>query len=196
MEKILLFGGSFNPIHKGHTNLIRRAAEILKTDKILVIPTGKSGYKVTEDFADSNHRLNMCRLEFDGTDIEVSTVETDYENQRYTYQTLEKLTEEYKNAEFYFLMGSDMFLSLHNWKNPDRVIELTNIAVALRDNAEIEDLKKYREQNFRDSRVIFLETEKIDISSTKIRKDIKEGKIPCGLSKSVYDYIKKNRLYI
>jgi nicotinate-nucleotide adenylyltransferase len=196
-EKILFFGGSFNPIHNGHTKLVKKVAKRLNIEKIVLIPTGKSGYKETDDFASSQDRLNMCRLATEDSNIEISTVETDVAEQSYTYSTLKKLHKIYEDFDFYFMMGSDMFLTFHSWRNPTEVLAQTSLVIIPRDSSEIDDLENYAIDKFKDylEKIIFVDVEKIDISSTKIREDIRNGKNPKGLNKKVLDYIKENNLY-
>ena len=196
MERILLFGGSFNPIHSGHIEIARRMSGKLGTDRIIFVPTGKSGYKETEDFASRRDRLNMCKIALQDTNIEISTVELDKEEQSYTYQTVQQLKAENPDSKLYFLCGSDMFLTLHTWRNPKDIFKYSAMAVALRGKDELELLEKYKKQYFADFEIVLIDAGKIDVSSSQIRKAIRNGEKPIGICDGVYDYIIEKRLYI
>lgn len=195
MKKILVFGGSFNPIHDGHIKIALRAADELSADRIIIVPTGRSGYKSKCVLASREDRLNMCRLAVDGTGIEISTLELDRDEQSYTYQTVAKLKKEYSGSKLYFLCGSDMFLTLHTWRAPDKIFDSASIAVALRGNDERDDLLNYKQKYFPNEDIVFVNIGKIDISSTEIRESLKCGKRPVGINPKVYAYIQKKRLY-
>lgn len=196
MDKILIFGGSFNPIHSGHIEIARRMSEKLGADRIIFVPTGKSGYKETEDFASRTDRLNMCRIALKNTNIEISTIELDKEEQSYTFETVERMKTENPNSKLYFLCGSDMFLTLHTWRNPKDIFKYSAVAVALRGKDELEILQKYKQQHFADFEIILIDAGKIDVSSSQIRKAIRNNEKAEGICDEVYDYIIEKRLYI
>lgn len=195
MEKILIFGGSFNPIHSGHIEIARRMSEKLGTDRIIFVPTGKSGYKEAEDFASRTDRLNMCKIALQNTDIEISTIELDKDEQSYTFETVAALKAENPNSKLYFLCGSDMFLTLHTWRNPKGIFKYSAVAVALRGMDELDLLEKYKQQYFPDYEIILVDVGKIDVSSTKIRQAIINKTKAEGLHPEVYNYIIEKRLY-
>lgn len=196
MEKLLIFGGSFNPIHSGHIEMACRVKKRLGIDRVVFVPTGKSGYKETDDFASRNDRLNMCIIALKDTDIEISTVELDREEQSYTYETVAELKRRNPQSELYFLCGSDMLLTLHLWRNPKQIFDYSKLVAVLRDDDDIDTLNNYKKQYFPENEIIFLDVGKIDISSSQIRADIKSGRKPQGIDDGVYDYIMQKGLYI
>ena len=89
--KIGIFGGTFNPPHKGHTRMIEKMAEELELDKVLIIPNKIPTHKRCDDLADNKHRVAMCKIAFNNPKFEVSTMEMDRETSSYTIFTVDEL---------------------------------------------------------------------------------------------------------
>ena len=120
MERIGIYGGTFNPPHLGHIGAARCAAAALGLDRLLVIPDRIAPHKqLPVDSPTPEQRLEMVRLSFGGEpNVEVSDLELKREGVSYTYQTVEQLKEMYPEAKLYLMMGTDMFTSFHQWRNP------------------------------------------------------------------------------
>ena len=132
MGKIGVFGGTFNPIHNGHLNLISSFQKEFEFDEILLIPTNVPPHKQANNIVEKEHRIEMCRLAIeDISNASVNEIEFERAEKSYTYVTLSQLKQEYNDAKFYLIMGSDMFLSLKTWYKYD---ELKKIAVSQREN--------------------------------------------------------------
>ena len=131
MMKVGIYGGTFNPVHTGHIHAAKQAAEILGLDKLILIPDRIAPHKeIPSGSPTPEQRLEMLRLAVAGeTGIEVSDIELKREGKSYTYLTVEALSEEYPGAELYLLMGTDMFLTFHTWKNPERITAKATLAV-------------------------------------------------------------------
>ena len=197
--KIGIMGGTFNPIHTGHLLLAEYAKETCGLDKILFIPTGNSYMKDQSEILGGQVRLKMVDMAIeDIEDFESSDIEIIREGNTYTCDTLEELKKLYPSAKFYFLTGADSFLNLHKWRNPDKILEQATLVVVTRDGASQETLEKQREyllERF-GGEVIIVEFPTIDISSSDIRKRIKEGKsIRFQVPERVWEFISKNNLY-
>ena len=132
--KIGIYGGTFNPIHTGHIHAAKQAMEILKLDKLLMIPDRIAPHKeIPSGSPTPQQRLEMLRLAVEGVPgIEVSDMELKREGKSYTYLTVEALRDEYPDAELYLLMGTDMFLSFHTWMNPERITAQATLAIMYR----------------------------------------------------------------
>ncbi len=197
--KIAIFGGAFNPVHLGHVEIVKQLKSIYNFDKILIIPTKISPHKSNDEFVSETHRFNMCSLAFkDIENCEISRIELDKESVSFTYHTLEILKNIYPNDEFYLICGSDMFLSLLNWKNPDMIFKYAKIIGFIRDNESIDTMQEYQEKLQSlgaDSSIC-----KVYIppySSTYVRQAIKKGiEISEFLDTKVKDYIENNNLYV
>lgn len=172
--RIAVFGGTFNPIHIGHVNVIRSVLKELKPDKLILMPTHIPPHKNACDLASDEHRLEMCRL----TAAEFASVTVDdYELQNsgrsYTVSTMEHLRQIYPKDELYFVMGSDMTKTFLTWYQPKRITELCKLCCLSRSDKDSRVLLKYID----DIRAIgadcsIIESDPVEISSTKVRADI------------------------
>ncbi len=189
--KIGIFGGTFNPVHNGHINLVKNFKRELTLDKVLIIPTATPPHKQAEQLASGEDRLQMCSLAFKGL-AEVSDTEISRGGKSYTVNTLETLKEIYKDDTFYFLVGSDMLLSFKRWYRWEDILAMCTLCAADRNNeetcrdADAEFFKK----------VIFCDFPKTVVSSSEIREKIKKGEdISSLVPQEIELYIKEKGLY-
>lgn len=199
MMKIALFGGTFNPVHNGHIKLIDTVNKLYNFDKIIVMPTKTPPHKICKDLADSNDRLNMCKLAFSGYDkIFVSDYEIKNTQKSFTYLTIEYLKRKYEDIEIYLIIGSDMFLSFETWKNFKYILKNVSIITAARDNIEYNEMLKYKNILSKfgaDCEVINIKP--YIVSSTQIREAIKQNQdYGFYVPDEVVKYINNNKLYI
>lgn len=181
--KILIFGGTFNPIHYGHLNILHCAQEKINPNLTIIIPTGKTSYKDKHPI-NSSDRLNMLKIAFTQyQNLIISDLEIKNDSNSYTVNTINDLKKQYLDAEFYLLIGSDQWNELDTWHNYNDLATQVKFVVAKRDNLE---LKAY--SNFQP---IVLDNEILNISSTQLRKFVKRYEIPY----SVLEYINNNGLY-
>lgn len=199
MKKIGILGGTFNPIHNGHLALGESAYRQLGLNKVIFISSGISYLKKDIIMPSKQHRYEMTCLACSNYPYFISSdIEVKKEGNSYTFETLSELKEIYDDSEFYFICGADTLFSLETWKNPDIIFTLATIVVAVRDELVTEDLqKKINELNSKyKASVIILSFNKIDISSTYIRKKISNNEdVSDLLPEEVYNYILNNRLY-
>lgn len=189
--KIGIFGGTFNPVHNGHVNLVKNFRKKLKLDKVLVIPTANPPHKQAENLVSGQDRINMCNLAF-GNLAEVSDVEISRGGKSYTVETLEELKKIYKEDDFYFLVGSDMLLSFKRWYRWEDILGMCTLCATDRNNEE--SCKDADEDFF--NKIIFCNFDKFVISSSEIREKLKSGDdVSSLLSEEVIDYIKEKGLY-
>ena len=132
--KIGIYGGTFNPVHTGHIHAAKQAVEILGLTKLLMIPDRIAPHKeIPAGSPTPEQRLEMLELAVAGEEkIRVSDIELKREGKSFTYLTVEALAELYPGAELYLLMGTDMFLSFHTWRNPERITAKAALAVMYR----------------------------------------------------------------
>ena len=199
MERIGIYGGTFNPPHIGHVGAAKQAVSALGLSKLLLIPDRIAPHKVMpEGSASPEQRLAMLRLgAVDCPQIEVSDIELRREGPSYTYVTVEQLRERYPDAKLYLLMGTDMFLSFHTWRNPDRILQNVSLAVLYRgekgEAAAIDALKTRMEGEGHEIRLV--KNEITPISSTQLRRLLAFGCADDFLPKGVGDYIRQQELY-
>lgn len=196
---ILIYGGTFNPPHKGHAGALRAAVEHFHPDRILVIPTALPPHKDLPDgTASPRLRMELCRLAFSELPgVEISDLELRRSGVSYTVDTLEQLRGENPDARLLLLMGGDMVLSLLHWRAPERILQLAEIVVVARTAEEPDRLAAFCRMLETQHRAVVhrLETEIVEISSTQLRRAIQQG---CGgeyLAPAVLQQIEKNGCY-
>ncbi|MCX7657437.1 MAG: nicotinate-nucleotide adenylyltransferase [Oscillospiraceae bacterium] len=199
MEKLAIFGGTFNPIHNGHINLAKRFKDELSLDRVVLMPAKKSPWKSGEELVCDEDRLNMCSLAAEGlSGFEVSNYEIKKGGTSYTVETLRYFKQAYPDSELYFIMGGDMFLSLEKWFCFEEILSLCTILAAARRGGEYENLKIFEDRlkGLYGAKTRVLEMEPYEISSSEIRKMIKLRKdFSCYLPERVVKYIMSKNLY-
>ncbi|GHU53000.1 hypothetical protein FACS1894132_04010 [Clostridia bacterium] len=187
--QIGIFGGSFNPIHNGHIHVIKSAKELCGLDKVYVVPAYISPLKNTKEYVSAEHRLNMCKLATENLPFaEVSDIEIKRQGVSYTIDTLEYFEKINTNAELYLIIGSDNFLNLHKWFRYEDILKICNLIVIPRSISDIPIIEK----KCKNDRIIVLNTEVLDISSTLIRMSTKYH---CFLPLKVVEYCVVNKLF-
>lgn len=200
MKKIGIFGGTFNPIHKGHIKCIEEIDKELSFDKILVIPDKFPPHKETKDLASDTDRLNMCSLAARRLKkAVVSDIEIKEQQKSYSVYTLRKLINIYPKDKFklYFIMGSDMLLCFEKWYEYKEILSLCSLVCISRSDNDTSKLELCAEK-LRDvgGEVIIVNTEPLEISSSEIRQSIRDGKdLSCFLDELVVKYILENDVY-
>ena len=193
MMKTGIFGGTFNPPHKGHTRLAEKAAEFLGLDRMLIIPSCIPPHKIPGKLASGNDRMEMCRLAFEGDFYEISSMELDRGDKSYTVETLRELKKLYPDDEFYFIIGSDMLATFTQWYCWEEILTLANICAASREKGFEPDLSVYTPEQR--ERFVLLDVEPFEVSSTQLRRIVAgEGETDL-LDEKVRRYIEENDLY-
>ncbi len=218
--KIGIFGGAFNPIHYGHLRSAEEVFEIFSLDKILFVPDGKPPFRKSE-LTEARHRYKMVNSALkDNPYFKTSGIEIKTQGKSYTVNTISRLKKKYKNAEFFLILGIDAFLDLPEWKQPEKIIGLTNLIVISRPGYSfselssspyliidvpvkvLKELDKGSKTKFsfslREGKECFLcRVTGLNISASGIRDIIKTGKdVKYLLPDSVKSYIISHKLYI
>ena len=203
--KIGIYGGTFNPPHLGHVTAARAVFELLKLDRLLVIPAGLPPHSDLPDHSPTAaQRLEMTRLAAEqmGLDgkVEVLDMELSRAGKSYTSDTLAQLKERYPDDELWLLMGTDMFLTLQAWHAPEKILSLAGIAAFGRTEADTEELfsvqRDYLYKTYPQARIFTLTIPGvIDVSSTELRQKLAEGTGGALLPPAVYGYILRQGLY-
>ena len=132
-NRIVFFGGTFDPPHKEHINIAKSASKYYSPDKFIVMPTAIPPHKKVFFSADAQDRLNMCKLAFSEIEnLEVSDMEVKHGGKSYSYITIGKLKEKYPEADIIFLMGSDMLRTFSEWKNPEDILSVCRLSLCER----------------------------------------------------------------
>jgi len=171
--KILLFGGAFDPPHRGHISILKSAVEYKAFDKVIVMPTGTPTHKkgCTAPF---DVRLHMARAAFGNIadNIEVSDWEGTNLQDDYTYRTLQHLQQQYEDAQIYMIIGSDSLFSLDSWKNAEYVMNNCTALVFAREDELEDDIAVKTEQLEKlGAKIEFVKAEIISVSSSQFRRE-------------------------
>ena len=195
MKKVGIYSGTFDPVHEGHLAFARDAREHCGLDKVYFMveprPRRKQGVKALE------HRAEMVRIAIDGEPKFSSIV---LNQQRFTAdKTLPVLMEIFKGAELHLLMGDDWLSHLAGWPQLEKLIKNVKFAIGIKkyDRKEIERRMAalHHARGFSVQYDLF-NVSKPGYSSSAIKRAVKNGKRPDGLTPRVYDYIRANNLYL
>ncbi len=194
--RLAMYGGTFNPIHRGHMNAAQAVVAALELDRLLLMPAGIPPHKaLPEGSATPAQRLEMCRLAAAALDkVEVSSIELDRTGPSYTVDTLTQLREQYPEAELWLVVGTDMVLSFDRWRQPDRMARLCRLAVMARDEQDRQSIAQ-KAVELRESlglQVDIIHCPALPMSSTQVRQSLD----PALLHPAVADYVAEHRLYL
>ncbi len=204
MLKIGIYGGSFNPPHLGHLAAARAAVAALGLDRLGFIPAGAPPHKtLAPGSPDRAQRLRMTAIAADQLLMpavtEVWDTELHRQGKSYTADTLEEAAQRWPGDELWLLMGTDMFLTLHHWVEPERILALAGVCAFGRTEKDSEEVfapqRDYLSRTF-NARVTTISVPGlVDISSTRLRELLHEGKGREFLPQAVYGYILREKLY-
>lgn len=197
---IAIYGGTFNPVHKGHYNCLRSVIDSISLDKVIVVPDRIPPHKSAQDLVSGKDRLNMCKLAFtDMKQVVVSDWELRQQGKSYSVITLRHFQQKYPNDKLFFIMGSDMLLSFESWYEYKEILRLATLVCVSRENAVTDEiLKNHADRLIAENggEIIVVKTEPFEISSTRLRKMLNNSsECYCYLDKKVVQYIKDNKLY-
>ena len=184
-----LYFGSFNPIHTGHLIVANHVIQHTEIDKIWFVVSPHNPLKDSHSLLNEHDRLHLVNLAIeDNPKFRASNVEFQLPKPSYTIDTLTYLTEKFPLERFSVIMGADSFQNLHRWKNFEQLVAQYSFVVYNRPGFEIED-------NY-GARVTLLDAPLLQISSTYIRRQIKEKKsIKYIVPANVEQYILENKYY-
>ena len=214
-NKVGLFGGTFDPILYGHLRAAEEITQILNLSKIYFIPSAIPPHKEENNITPAHARLQMLKLAIEGNQhFDILEYELEKQTPSYTVDTLEYLSSEHPDLEFYFIVGNELFNHIDTWKNYKRLFELCNFAVITRPgfsdvdssriplelkddfryHNSIENVISYTNNNSRD--IVFTEIRGIEISSTDIRNSVRSTKsIKYLVPDKVEKFITSEKLY-
>ncbi|MDY0131087.1 MAG: nicotinate-nucleotide adenylyltransferase [Desulforegulaceae bacterium] len=201
-----IFGGTFNPFHKGHLNAAEAAFKGLNLKELIFIPVYLPPHKGYSTLASSEDRIEIIKKSIEGKkNFFISDLEIKRKGLSYTIDTLKEIKSG-KKGEFFFIMGSDSFLSFNKWHRYKDILKISGLAVASRPgfDPEIETLGikgyylknkgHYSHKEYKD--ICFFKINEKNISSTGIRKLIKQGQsLKDYLDEKAADYIEEKGLY-
>ena len=203
--KIGVYGGTFNPPHLGHLTAARAVFELLGLDLLLLIPAGLPPHKeLPAGSPTPEQRLEMTRLAGEqlglGDKVRTLDIELERGGRSFTSDTLAQLKAQYPDSELWLLMGTDMFLTLQAWHEPEKILSLAGIAAFGRTEEDTEELfsaqREYLYKTYPQARIFTLTIPGvIDVSSTELREKLAKGQGGNLLAPAVYGYILREGLY-
>ncbi len=197
-----IYGGTFDPPHTGHVTAAKAAMKALGLDRLVLIPDAVPPHKVLPaGSAAARQRYDMAVLATAelGRRAEVSDMELRRSGVSYTADTLEAMREQYPNDTLWLLMGSDMFLSLQDWRRPEDIMALAHIAPFSReteDESAVFAAQKVRlEREYGAQITLVPNPQVVDISSSEVREKLARGEGEDMLPPAVWGYIQREHLY-
>ena len=201
-KKIALFGGTFDPFHIGHLELLQNLYDEIKPDKIIIVPTGHPYMKEVQGrkITCAGDRVGMLKagLKYACFPWEISMFEVEKDSPSYSVETVEYLRQnldEPENSDIYFLCGSDVLFEIDKWYEFKKLISGIILTVIPRGSDDIDAIKKRKKQleDEYGAKIIISDFRGEDISSSAIRDNIEAGEklLPAG----TYEYIREHHLW-
>ncbi|MBQ9967912.1 MAG: nicotinate (nicotinamide) nucleotide adenylyltransferase [Oscillospiraceae bacterium] len=199
MARIGIFGGSFDPPHRGHILAAKEFQRVLELDELLLVPAAVPPHKsLAEGSPDGQTRAELLRLAAkDLPFAQVDDIELRRDGVSYTVDTVRALREEYPEDELFLCVGTDMFESFSSWRQPEQIASMATIAMAHRvdaDRKRLDELAQAFERDFGKAPV-FIENEHVEISSTHVRRLLILGGAEQYVSPQVLAKIREDGLY-
>ena len=193
MKRVGIFGGAFDPPHIGHLRLAQQCRERLGLEELLIVPTFHSPHKPNPN-TDFDHRLEMCKLTFQGKIYTVTDIERQIGGEGYTINTLRKIKENYpKGTKFFLIIGGDMLFYFDNWYRYESILKECSVVAAAREEDSYADLTEKAAEL---GHVKVLNLPVTEISSTEIRDKLQSGEDTSELlTPETAGYIAENKLY-
>ncbi len=198
MSQTVLYGGTFNPIHRGHLDICVRARQAVDARRVLLMPAAQPPHKSAGWLAPDQDRLAMCALAAREYDlIQVDDWEIRRGGRSYTVDTLGHLAAVFPEEELWLLIGTDMFLTFTQWHRWEEIGKMASLLVASREEGDRERLldqqQKLAEQGVR-SRL--LQNPPMPMSSTQILEELRRDGTTGKVCPQVLDYIREKELYL
>ena len=191
----VIFGGTFNPFHIGHYEILKALQSDESVEKILLMPDRLPPHKTSEFLIDDETRIEMCRLASkDFPKCQLCLIEFEREGKSYTVDTVKLLKERYPHKEFAFAIGGDMFASFKKWKKYEELIKMLSFFVFKRSATDMGKfntaLKELKDEGMK---IILKEDIIPAVSSTELRQEFENNKdlIP----EKIYKFLKERGVY-
>jgi nicotinate-nucleotide adenylyltransferase len=222
MKKIAFYGGSFDPVHKGHLAIAETLLEKFRLDEFYFVPAFRAPHKRDKKIVSPFCRYAMLALATnDEPRIKISTIELEAPEKPYTIETLTKLKNHYETGtQIFFVMGADSWNEINTWRDWQKLLLLTNFIVVTRPAHDIEtahvtpeikakivDLRttndeqrmmKNEQRTTNETGIFITDAVQIDVSSTAIRREISlqnDENWRKLVDEKVVNYIEKYKLY-
>ncbi len=198
MSQTVLYGGTFNPIHRGHLDICVRARQAVDARRVLLMPAAQPPHKSAGWLAPDQDRLAMCALAAREYDlIQVDDWEIRRGGRSYTVDTLGHLAAVFPEEELWLLIGTDMFLTFTQWHRWEEIGKMASLLVASREEGDRERLLDQQQRLAeRGVRSRLLQNPPMPMSSTQIREELRRDGTTGKVCPQVLDYIREKELYL
>ena len=198
--RVGILGGTFDPVHLGHLIIAEEARIRFDLERVLFVPTGQPWLKDGQPLVSGEHRFRMVELAVASNPcFRAARNEIDRPGPTYTVDTLEELRRELGEGHtFYFILGLDTLEQFHRWKDPERILEMCELALVSRpgyqnSNIVAELTLRYPEAG---RKLTLVNVPRVEISGTDIRRRAVQGiSFRYHVPEPVEQYIRENRLY-
>lgn len=190
-----IFGGTFNPFHIGHYEILKALNEDTRIEKILLMPDKIPPHKSADALIADDVRIQMCEIAaLNFSKCELFLFEFERDGRSYTYDTVTLLKEKYPNTDFAFVCGGDMLVSFDKWWNYEKLMKLLPFIVFSRTDTDeklfFDSVDKFQKMGME---IIVMEQKIPCVSSTEIRNSFEESE--ALLPKAVYSFLKERGVY-
>ncbi len=195
--KIGILGGTFDPPHIGHLVIADQARAQLQLDRVWFAPVGTPPHKSTERVSSAEHRVMMTRLAIaDNPDFELTLADVNRPTPHYITTLFESLNEQYKQVDWYLIVGGDSLVELPRWHQPQRLLSLARLAVANRTGFQPDLASLELSLPGISGRIVWVDSPIIDLASRDLQRRAREG-LPLRyvVTQEVAQYIYANSLY-
>lgn len=186
-KRVGILGGTFNPPHLGHLIIAEQAGRQLDLDKVYFMPDAEPPHVDLKPFIPATHRKKMVEMAIEGNPLfELETIELERGGKSYTVDTMKQLKALHPDTDYYFIIGADMVAYLPKWERINELIRLVNFVGVARPGYPKESPYP----------IIWVDMPTIDLSSTRLRKMVSEGRsLRYLVPEAVADYIEEEGLY-
>ncbi len=186
-----LYFGSFNPVHIGHLAIANYILEYSKLELLWFVVSPQNPFKNKKNLLEDFHRFEMLQRAIKNEEkFEVTDIEFNLPKPSYTIDTLIHLSERFPSNEFVLIMGSDNLKTFHRWKNYQQILTNYEIIVYPRPGT------KHNNELLKHDNVHQIDAPHIEISSSLIRKSIKENKIlKYFMPPAAFEYMREMHFY-
>lgn len=199
MKRIGVYGGTFNPIHRGHIQFVLQMAEVLLLDDVFVVPASLPPHKLDNQIVSAKHRFEMCTIAFEKQPhVHISDIEIKRPGLSYTVDTLKEIMTMTGASNLYLLLGDDAFCSVDKWRGFESMQADTVFCTAFND-AFTEKCLESKDQalGLIGTKTQIFKMPLVDISSTIVRKMLMLDQSPAEfLPTEIIHYIRKHHLYL
>ena len=195
MAKTAIFGGTFNPLHIGHFEMLTALEQDPDIEKIFILPDKIPPHKICDFMAEDSIRIKMCEIAAKSFQkAEVSLIEFERNGKSYTYDTIKLLKQKYSNKEFVFVCGGDMLVYFEKWYKYKELMKEIPFFVFKRTDTDETEFETSVERFSKMGMDIKVMPQKIStVSSTEIRKNFKSAKNL--LPKEIFEFLIKEGVY-